>query len=166
MRIRMLASALLVSSSLLSPLLAQAASLPAAGMSMQSVERDFGSPRQKLPAVGNPPITRWVYDGFTVYFERTTTIHSVATEASAPARSAPAGSVNLPRSTPEASTAPALDESEDDTPAVEAPPVQAAPVERAAPPATSEPAPAPAKPAEPEYSFDPVTGRIIIKEAP
>ena len=50
---------------------------PVRGMSMDAVLARFGEPRQRLPAVGDPPITRWVYDGFTVYFEHATTLHAV-----------------------------------------------------------------------------------------
>jgi hypothetical protein len=42
---------------------------PTNGQTMNMVLAKFGNPSKKLPAVGNPPITRWVYDGFTVYFE-------------------------------------------------------------------------------------------------
>ena len=52
-------------------------STPAKGMTMQQVEERFGSPQKKLPATGNPPITRWIYDNYTVYFERQYVIHSV-----------------------------------------------------------------------------------------
>lgn len=54
-------------------------SVPARGSSMRDVEADFGVPTQKLAAVGNPPITRWVYPSFEVYFEGNHVIHSVIT---------------------------------------------------------------------------------------
>ncbi len=50
---------------------------PKSGMSMKTVLRQFGEPRQKIPAVGEPPISRWVYDKFTVYFENQYVIWSV-----------------------------------------------------------------------------------------
>ena len=50
---------------------------PARGMSMDIVVERFGQPTERLPAVGDPPITRWVYDGYTVYFEDQHTITSV-----------------------------------------------------------------------------------------
>ena len=53
--------------------------MPNRGMTMERVERAFGQPRQRLAPVGDPPITRWVYDGFTVYFEHHIVITSVAT---------------------------------------------------------------------------------------
>ncbi|MDE2306591.1 MAG: hypothetical protein KGL34_13605 [Gammaproteobacteria bacterium] len=50
---------------------------PTRGMSMQEVSRRFGEPAEKLPAVGKPPITRWKYRGYTVYFEYRTVIDTV-----------------------------------------------------------------------------------------
>ena len=43
--------------------------LPVRGMTMREVERKFGPPQEKIPAVGRPPISRWVYSDYTVYFE-------------------------------------------------------------------------------------------------
>lgn len=51
---------------------------PHRGSSMASVEAKFGTPVARHAAVGNPPITRWDYDGFSVYFEYQHVIHSVA----------------------------------------------------------------------------------------
>ena len=51
--------------------------LPGRGMSMVAVEERFGSPRERVEEVGEPPITRWVYDDFTVYFEYQYVIHAV-----------------------------------------------------------------------------------------
>jgi hypothetical protein len=51
--------------------------IPTAGMSMDEVAAKFGTPAQKIPAVGKPPISRWAYPGFIVYFEYTHVIHSV-----------------------------------------------------------------------------------------
>lgn len=53
------------------------AAVPRNGVNMSQVERRFGPPVEKLAAVGNPPITRWIYNGFTVYFEHRLVIHSV-----------------------------------------------------------------------------------------
>lgn len=50
---------------------------PQLGMSMDAVKRQFGEPLEEKPAVGNPPITRWIYAKFIVYFENSTVIHSV-----------------------------------------------------------------------------------------
>jgi len=50
---------------------------PTRGMTMTQVSDKFGAPVTKIPAVGNPPISRWEYPGFVVYFERDHVIHSV-----------------------------------------------------------------------------------------
>lgn len=42
---------------------------PTRGMTMDEVMQRFGAPSEKLPSIDNPPITRWKYPGFTVYFE-------------------------------------------------------------------------------------------------
>ena len=52
-------------------------SRPTNGQSMDRVRQRFGNPVQEIAAVGDPPITRWRYDGFTVYFEHNLVIHSV-----------------------------------------------------------------------------------------
>lgn len=54
------------------------ATMPGRGLSMDQVESRFGTPAQRHGAVGDPPITRWVYDGYTVYFEGRWVIDSVA----------------------------------------------------------------------------------------
>jgi hypothetical protein len=50
---------------------------PARGMTMDQVATKFGAPATKVPAVGKPPISRWEYPGFIVYFEHNYVIHSV-----------------------------------------------------------------------------------------
>jgi hypothetical protein len=55
-----------------------AADHPARGMSMEKVEAKFGAPSKRIPAVGEPPISRWEYPGFVVYFENNLVIHAVA----------------------------------------------------------------------------------------
>lgn len=42
---------------------------PGRGTSMDQVLERFGEPIDRIPAVGMPPISRWVYDSYTVYFE-------------------------------------------------------------------------------------------------
>jgi hypothetical protein len=44
---------------------------------MTTVKKHYGSPRSRDPAVGQPPITRWFYPGFVVYFEYDQVIDSV-----------------------------------------------------------------------------------------
>jgi hypothetical protein len=51
---------------------------PKRGMTMQQVASKFGDPATKVPAVGSPPISRWEYPGFIVYFERDYVIDSVS----------------------------------------------------------------------------------------
>ena len=50
---------------------------PARGMSMERVEAAFGAPSNRVAAVGNPPITRWEYPSFVVFFENNIVLHSV-----------------------------------------------------------------------------------------
>jgi len=50
---------------------------PVRGMSMDAVLARFGEPAKRVPAVGEPPIARWVYERFTVYFEGGVTLHAV-----------------------------------------------------------------------------------------
>ena len=52
--------------------------LPARGMSMTAVEAKFGAPQTRHDAVGKPPITRWDYPAFAVFFERDRVLHAVA----------------------------------------------------------------------------------------
>lgn len=51
--------------------------LPGRGMLKDQVEERFGAPLDKVPEVGEPPISSWVYNGFTVYFEYDHVIHAV-----------------------------------------------------------------------------------------
>ncbi|MGE0115191.1 MAG: hypothetical protein AB7T07_09960 [Steroidobacteraceae bacterium] len=53
------------------------AAVPARGVNMNKVEAQFGAPTQRSAAIGKPPITRWDYPGFSVYFEYQHVIHSV-----------------------------------------------------------------------------------------
>jgi hypothetical protein len=60
---------------------------PTRGMTMDQVSSKFGAPAAKVPAVGIPPISRWEYPGFIVYFEADHVIHSVVSESPAPSDS-------------------------------------------------------------------------------
>jgi hypothetical protein len=55
-----------------------ASSRPKSGTTMSGVESTYGTPSQKHAAVGEPPITRWDYPGFSVYFEHEKVVHAVA----------------------------------------------------------------------------------------
>lgn len=52
-------------------------SLPSRGQRQGAVLERFGLPDQEHPAVGQPPITRWDYRDFSVYFESGVVINSV-----------------------------------------------------------------------------------------
>lgn len=52
--------------------------LPKRGSSMAAVEAKFGAPKARHAAVGDPPITRWDYESFSVYFEHQHVVHAVA----------------------------------------------------------------------------------------
>ena len=52
---------------------------PKRGVTMSQVEAKFGAPVTKHDAVGAPPITRWDYPGFSVFFERDRVIDAVTT---------------------------------------------------------------------------------------
>lgn len=49
---------------------------PRQGMSMQQVKQRFGEAHAQRSPVGDPPITRWVYEDFTVFFEHDKVVHS------------------------------------------------------------------------------------------
>jgi hypothetical protein len=51
--------------------------MPAKGMSKERVKSLFGEPLEEIPAKGQPPIARWKYQEFTVYFDSNTVIHCV-----------------------------------------------------------------------------------------
>jgi hypothetical protein len=53
------------------------AARPARGMTQSNVESKFGTPSSREAAVGDPPISRWDYPGFVVYFEYDKVIHAV-----------------------------------------------------------------------------------------
>jgi hypothetical protein len=51
---------------------------PGRGLTMTAVEAKFGAPKTRHDAVGAPPITRWDYAGFSVFFEKDRVIDAVA----------------------------------------------------------------------------------------
>jgi ribosomal protein L2 len=57
---------------------------PHRGMRMDDVEHQFGAPETKHPTVGKPPITRWDYAQFSVFFEGDRVIHTVVAGDHAP----------------------------------------------------------------------------------
>ena len=50
---------------------------PTRGMTQASVESRYGTPVSRQAAVGEPPISRWDYQDFVVYFEYDRVIHAV-----------------------------------------------------------------------------------------
>ena len=54
---------------------------PARGASMAVVESRFGAPATRHAAVGDPPITRWDYPQFSVFFEHDKVLHAVVVRA-------------------------------------------------------------------------------------
>ena len=50
---------------------------PRKGVTMASVRQQYGDPLSEGNAIGDPPITRWEYQGFSVYFEHDLVLHSV-----------------------------------------------------------------------------------------
>ncbi|MBM5811579.1 MAG: hypothetical protein FJ191_06390 [Gammaproteobacteria bacterium] len=62
-----------------------AADRPQRGITMATVQSRYGQPVTRHPAVGQPPITRWDYPSFAVFFEHDRVIHAVLV------RSTPAG---------------------------------------------------------------------------
>ncbi|HDZ57568.1 MAG TPA: phosphodiesterase [Pseudomonas xinjiangensis] len=51
--------------------------LPQRGASTTQVEQHYGAPANQHAAVGQPPISRWDYSDFSVYFEYDKVVHSV-----------------------------------------------------------------------------------------
>jgi hypothetical protein len=50
---------------------------PMRGTTMRQVEAKFGAPQKRYPTVGKPPITRWDYPSFSVFFEYNRVVHAV-----------------------------------------------------------------------------------------
>lgn len=50
---------------------------PSRGMTMEQVKARFGEPAVEHPRVGEPPITRWDYDQYSVFFEHQYVLTSV-----------------------------------------------------------------------------------------
>lgn len=55
----------------------QGFSLPQRGAAAATVRQQHGEPVTRHAAIGTPPISRWDYDGFSVYFEHDKVVHSV-----------------------------------------------------------------------------------------
>ncbi len=51
--------------------------LPHNSQTKDEVREQFGEPQKQVEAVGNPPISRWEYEKFTVFFENDLVLHAV-----------------------------------------------------------------------------------------
>lgn len=51
--------------------------LPVNGQTKADVKVEYGAPAKQYAAVGDPPITRWDYDKYSVYFEYDLVLFSV-----------------------------------------------------------------------------------------
>jgi len=51
--------------------------LPDNGLTKSEVEQRYGRPNERRAPVGEPPISRWLYDDYSVYFEHDLVIESV-----------------------------------------------------------------------------------------
>jgi hypothetical protein len=51
--------------------------VPVNGQTMGEVETKFGAPPNKRGPIGDPPITQWEYDRWSVYFEFDRVLHTV-----------------------------------------------------------------------------------------
>lgn len=94
MKIRIMT--LLASAALAMPAAVLAAEVPQRGMSEARVRADFGSPSSVRGPVGSPAITRWNYDGFSVYFENGITLHTVVDRPASAAPDVVSGTQELP----------------------------------------------------------------------
>lgn len=54
--------------------------VPTRGMNKENVRNIFGEPAREHAPVGDPPITRWDYADYSVFFEYDKVLHSVITE--------------------------------------------------------------------------------------
>ncbi|NIM70594.1 MAG: hypothetical protein GTN86_08235 [Xanthomonadales bacterium] len=51
--------------------------LPRNGQSKANIEAQYGAPKKRHEAVGDPPISRWEYEDYSVYFEYDLVLFSV-----------------------------------------------------------------------------------------
>lgn len=62
----------------------QLPTMPPRGTTKAEVRQRLGEPERRVTAVGDPPISRWIYADFTVYFEYDRVLHSVKRDKSGP----------------------------------------------------------------------------------
>lgn len=92
---------------------AQAANMPKRGEHMNHVQSAYGPPVNQYDAVGTPPITRWDYEEFSVYFEHNTVVHSVDHSKALIPMQLQENRPKPPKAAPQAPAAPAPPASED-----------------------------------------------------
>jgi hypothetical protein len=82
---------------------------PARGLTMTAVEAKFGAPSSKRAAVGaghrTPPITRWDYGQFAVFFENDRVIDAIIPPAAGAEAQSTAVAAQAPTNAPEAPSA-------------------------------------------------------------
>ena len=184
MKIRIMT--LLASAALAMPAAAVAAEVPQRGMSEARVRADFGSPSSVRGPVGSPAITRWNYDGFTVYFENGISLHTVVDRPAAAAPDVVSGTQELPaieettaeaeqepQAAPESTAPPMFDpvtgsfvgaETKEEAPTPEAPAATESP-EPKAPEQAAEPAPEPEPAPQPPASTAEQTPEAVAEPA-
>ena len=141
-----------------------AMTLPAKGTSMAEVKKKLGEPAEKhAPAGGDtpkhPPITRWDYAGFSLFFEKDKLIDSVVPGAPAKVVNKDQLKPIMEPAMPPADAAPAAAEA---NPAP--PPEPEAPA--AMPPPAAAPAPAPAPASPPPSAPQPMMPGAAPEDAP
>ncbi|MCW8956018.1 MAG: hypothetical protein OQL09_03985 [Gammaproteobacteria bacterium] len=60
------------------PIMAKSLDFPRRGMTKEKVQNELGRPLEIVPAIGKPPISRWIYNDRIVYFEYSSVVHVVA----------------------------------------------------------------------------------------
>lgn len=51
--------------------------LPRNGLTQERVKEHYGEPRRRIAPVGEPPISRWEYEDYIVYFEHDRVLKTV-----------------------------------------------------------------------------------------
>ena len=184
MKIRIMT--LLASAALAMPAAVVAAEVPQRGMSEARVRADFGSPSSVRGPVGSPAITRWNYDGFTVYFENGISLHTVVDRPATAAPDVVSGTQELPaieettaeaeqepQAAPESTAPPMFDpvtgsfvgaETKQEAPSPQAPAATESP-EPKAPEQAAEPAPEPEPAPQPPASTAEQTPEAVAEPA-
>ncbi len=73
--------------------------VPFQGMTQEQVKNVYGEPLTAKAPVGKPPITRWDYDNYSVYFEGNQVIHAFVHQQRLQTRLNPAAPAQAPQET-------------------------------------------------------------------